>query len=220
MAYAKLANLPVEMGLYTSFIGGIIYFIFGSSKDINIGPIAVASIITGTIVDEIQHDLPNESRAVIAGLLAMLSGAAVFIMAILRLGWLVDLIALPAIAAFVSGVAITIGSSQLPALLGIQGVNTSDPSYKVIISVLKHLGSAKIDAALGISSLVLLYLLKWVTARLSVKRSHQAKFWFFMSSLRTVVTILIYILVSFIVNHKHKESPSFKILGFVPRGKN
>jgi sodium-independent sulfate anion transporter 11 len=219
MAYAKLANLPVEMGLYTSFVGGAIYFIFGSSKDINIGPIAVASIITGSVIDEVQKDIPAESRVVIAGLLALLSGIVIFLMAILRLGWLVDLIALPAIAAFVSGVAITIASGQLSPLLGIQGVNGSDPAYLILINICKKLGSAKVDAALGISSLVLLYAIKWFTAWMSGKRPRQAKIWFFVSCLRTVFVLLLYILVSFIVNHSQKDAPTFKLLGFVPRGK-
>ena len=218
MAYAKLAQLPVEYGLYSSFFGGLIYWVFGTSKDINIGPVAVASIITGSILSEVTHEFPDQSKAFIAQTIAMLAGAVVALIGILRLGWLVDLISLPAVSGFISGSAMTITVTQLPALLGIRRVKTREAPYKVLIGVCKKLGTTKLDAAIGISALVALYLIKWGCAALARRRPQIGKTVFFISTLRTVVTIMTYILISFLVNRTHQESPSFRILGFIPRG--
>src|ERR1700744_1004968 len=105
MAYSKLADLPVQYGLYTSFVGAICYWIFGSSKDINIGPVAVASIITGAILADVANEHPAESKEVLAGTIAMMAGAIMTVLGLLRLGWLVDLRAGPAGALGITGSA-------------------------------------------------------------------------------------------------------------------
>ncbi|KAF2663186.1 sulfate permease [Microthyrium microscopicum] len=218
MAYAKLAQLPVEYGLYTSFFGGLCYWVFGSSKDINIGPVAVASIVTGTMLTDLEHEFPDQSKAFLAGSIAMLAGAVVAAIGALRLGWLVDLISLPAVSAFISGSAITITSTQIPVLLGIRGVNTREAAFFVLINTLKKLGTVRIDAAMGIITLTLLYIIKWSCESFSKKRPNLAKKIFFASTLRTVFMLLLCTLISYIINRTHKEHPAFRILGFIPKG--
>jgi solute carrier family 26 (sodium-independent sulfate anion transporter), member 11 len=115
MAYAKLAQLPVQYGIYTSFIGGLCYWMFGTSKDIAIGPVAVVSIVTAQIVADLAAEHPKEylDAPALAGILAMMSGVVVALIGVLRLGWLVDLISLPAVSAFITGSALTVTFGQI-----------------------------------------------------------------------------------------------------------
>jgi solute carrier family 26 (sodium-independent sulfate anion transporter), member 11 len=218
MAYSKLAQLPVENGLYTSFFGGLIYWVFGTSKDINIGPVAVTSIVTGTIIADIQHEGINETSVVLASSLAMLCGIVICSIGILRLGWLVDLISLPAVSAFITGSAITVSFGQIPIMLGMKGISSRDAAYKVFINICKHLDRIRIDAAVGVTALVMLYLIKWTCIQASKRMPKQERIFFFASTLRTAFVILLYTLISFLVNKTHRESPKFQILGFIPRG--
>ncbi len=81
--------------------------VFGSSKDVTIGPVAVASIVTGAILSEVANEHPVETREALAGTIAMLAGGVITALGLLRLGWIVDLISLPAVAAFITGSAVT-----------------------------------------------------------------------------------------------------------------
>jgi sodium-independent sulfate anion transporter 11 len=65
MAYAKLANLPVEFGLYSSFMGVLIYWFFATSKDITIGPVAVLSTVTGSVILKAEERLPGVPRDIV-----------------------------------------------------------------------------------------------------------------------------------------------------------
>lgn len=193
--------------------------IFGTSKDINIGPVAVLSIVTGVIVTEAQEVLPEEyERYVIASTLALLSGCLVTLVGLLRLGWLVDFIAQPAVDAFVTGSGITISLGQIPTLLGINGVASGDPAYLILIHILTHLRRVRIDAVTGISALASLYMIKitceWASKRWPSKR----KLFFFMSCLRTVFILLLFTLISFVVNHQRRQKPKFSLIGYVPSG--
>ncbi|RPB00809.1 sulfate permease [Choiromyces venosus 120613-1] len=218
MAYAKLALLPVEFGLYSSFVGVMIYWFFATSKDITIGPVAVMSTLVGNIVSKAPKNFAY-SKEEIASSLALIAGAIVTAMGLLRLGFVVEYIPLTAIAAFMTGSAISIATGQVPAMLGLSGFDTREATYKVFINILKHLGTAKLDAAMGLTALFLLYLIRWVTGSFLPKRfPNHNKTWFFLSTLRTVFTILLYTLISWLVNRRSPKHPLFKILGKVPSG--
>ncbi|KAI5847074.1 sulfate transporter family-domain-containing protein [Morchella snyderi] len=215
MAYAKLANLPVEFGLYSSFVGVMIYWFFATSKDITIGPVAVMSTLVGNIVAN-SPELP--AQAVASGL-ALVAGGIVTALGLLRLGFVVEYIPLTAIAAFMTGSAISIAAGQVSSLMGMSGFNTRGPTYLVIINSLKHLPSTKIDAAMGLSALFLLYLLRWFTTGfLTKKYPRQQKTWFFLATLRTAFVILLYTMISWLVNRSRRTHPRFKILQKVPSG--
>ncbi|KAK5150987.1 hypothetical protein LTR04_006688 [Oleoguttula sp. CCFEE 6159] len=218
MAYAQLAALPVQFGLYSSFMGVLIYWLFATSKDITIGPVAVMSTITGNVVLAAQATHPNIPGHVIASALAVLAGAIVCFLGLVRLGWLVDLISLTAISAFMTGSAINIAAGQVPTMMGITGFSTRQPTYLVIIDTLKYLGHTKLDAAMGLTALFALYLIRFMCNQLAKRYPNRRKIIFFVSTLRTVFVILLYTLVSWLVNRNHQAKPLFKILGKVPRG--
>lgn len=215
VAYAKLANLPVEFGLYSSFVGVMIYWFFATSKDITIGPVAVMSTIVGNIVADSPH-LPAQA---IASGLALIAGSIVTGLGLFRLGFVVEYIPLTAIAAFMTGSAISIAAGQVSNLMGMSGFNTRGPTYMVIINSFKHLPSTKLDAAMGLSALFLLYLLRWITTSfLTRKFPRHQKTWFFLATLRTAFVLLLFTFISWLVNRGRGKKTLFKILLNVPSG--
>lgn len=226
MAYAQLAELPVEYGLYSSFMGVLIYWFFATSKDITIGPVAVMSTIVGNVVLAAAKTNPGIAGHVIASALAIIVGAIVCFLGLARLGWIVDFISLTSISAFMTGSAINILVGQIPTMMGITGFSTRDATYKVVIHTLQHLGRSDLNAAMGITALAMLYILRYGFQYLGNKFPRHRKALFFCSTLRTVFVILLYTMISWLVcrniHNLHKTGGSkkapFKILGTVPRG--
>lgn len=220
MAYAKLANLPVEFGLYSSFMGVLIYWFFATSKDITIGPVAVMSQLTGTVVLHAIDILPEykDEPWVIASALSIIAGSIVLFIGLIRAGWIVEIIPLVALAAFMTGSAINIAVGQVPTMMGITGFSTRDAPYLVCINTLKNLGKTQLDAAMGLSALFLLYLVRYICNQLARKYPGRQKLYFFIATLRTVFVILLYTLISWLVNMHRRDNPAFKILLDVPRG--
>lgn len=186
---------------------------------------AVLSTLTGDVVLALQDQFAAQGIQPfqIASALAVLSGAIVFAIGFIRIGWIVDMIPLVSLSAYMTGSAINILVGQTPTLLGETFPSpwtTRDPTYRVIINTLKYLPTAKLDAAMGVSALVMLYAIR-VACNLAAKKwPSRQKMIFFVSTLRTVFVILLYTLISWLVNKDHKSKPSFKILGEVPSGKH
>lgn len=227
MAYAKLAELDVEFGLYSAFVGVSIYWFFSTSKDITIGPVAVASQLTGGVVLDAMDRIPDVPSYQVAGAAALICGCIIFFIGLTRLGFVVDFISTTAVSAFITGAAINILCGQVPGMMGISKdyVNNRDPTYKVIIDTLHSLGHTKLDAALGLSALLFLYLWRFTCNTLAKKFPSKAKVFFLISTLRTALTILLYTLISWLGNldvaelHESKgKNAHWKILGTVPRG--
>ncbi|KAI9845774.1 MAG: Sulfate permease 2 [Thelocarpon superellum] len=218
MAYAALAELKPQFGLYSSFMGLLIYWFFATSKDITIGPVAVMSTITGNVVLAAKKSNPDIPPDIIASALAIIAGSVILFIGLIRCGWIVEFISLAAISAFMTGSALNIAVGQVPTLMGITGFSTRDPTYLVVIHTLQHLGRTKLDAAIGLTALTLLYSIRSACKYAARKFPSRSKTFFFIATLRTVFVILLYTLVSWLVNRNHRTKPRFTILGTVPRG--
>ncbi|QSS61543.1 sulfate permease [Histoplasma capsulatum] len=218
MAYAKLAELKPQFGLYSSFMGVLIYWFFATSKDITIGPVAVMSTLVGQVVIKVQANNPEIPAHYVASALAIICGGIITFIGLIRCGWIVDFIPLTAITAFMTGSAISIAAGQVPSMMGIRGFDTRDATFRVIINTLKHLPDTKIDAAMGLTALFLLYLIRWACNFSARKNPNKQKLFFFLATLRTAFVILLYVMISWLVNKNHREKPIFRILGTVPRG--
>jgi sodium-independent sulfate anion transporter 11 len=118
----------------------------------------------------------------------------------------------------ITGSVITIVADQASTMLGIPDIRTGDPAYKVTISTFKNLGKTRLDAAMGVTALVILYLIRFACDKASQRYSSKKRFYFFLSTLRTVFVILFFTLISWLVNRKHRTAPKFAILGHIPRG--
>ncbi|KAL0108508.1 hypothetical protein PUN28_015208 [Cardiocondyla obscurior] len=151
MAYAMLAERIPQYGLYSCFAGGFFYIIFGTIKEVSIGPSSLMSLLTL----QYTRDMPQEFVI----LLCFLAGCIEFLMGVLNLGFLVDFISVPVTSGFMSAGAVIIIIAQLQGLLGLKykSENIADNLYKMIKNINKIQPA---DFALGIFSLVFLLIFR------------------------------------------------------------
>lgn len=179
------------------------------------------SQVTGNVVGAATHELPNVEPHVIASALAVITGAIITFLGLARLGWIVEFIPLPAICAFMTGSAVNIAAGQVPKLMGIPDISTQGRgTHLIIIDTLKGLPNTSIDAALGLSALVMLYTIREGAAYLARKQPSRAKLYFFISTLRTSFVILLYTGISAACNVHRRENPMFDLVGSVPSGRS
>ena len=118
LAYALLAGLPPQVGLYASMLPLLGYALFGSSNALAVGPVAVVSLMTAAAVGEIAAGgTPEYLGAALA--LALLSGVFLILLGLLRLGFLASLLSHPVISGFITASGLLIAASQLKHILGI-----------------------------------------------------------------------------------------------------
>ncbi|SDT14477.1 sulfate permease, SulP family [Halopseudomonas xinjiangensis] len=118
MAYAMLAGLPVEIGLYASMLPLVGYALFASSMTLSVGPVAVTGLMTASLIAPLAP-AGTELYLQLAIWLALLSGAMLFILGLLRMGFLANFLSHPVISGFLSGAALLIIFSQLPHVFGL-----------------------------------------------------------------------------------------------------
>lgn len=154
LAYASLADLPPEMGLYCYLVGGIGYALLGSSRQLAIGPTSAISLLLGVSLLEMAP-ADNQQRAVLASVTALLM-AGVFLAAwLLHLSVLVNFISESILTGFKAGAALVIASTQLPKLFGVPG--GGDDFFERIGLLWRQLDSTNLVAlAIGAAALVLL----------------------------------------------------------------
>jgi len=118
LAYALVAGLPAEAGLYASIVALIFYGLFGTSTSLSVGPVAAISLMTAAVLSKVAVSGSSESIAA-AMTLAFLCGLFLVLLGIFRLGFLANSLSQPVIAAFISASAIIIAAGQLQYILGI-----------------------------------------------------------------------------------------------------
>lgn len=182
------------------------------------------STIVGNIVLAAEKSDPDVPGHVVASALAIVVGAIVAFIGFARLGWIVDFISLASISAFICGSAINILVGQIPTMMGITGFSTRAPTEQVFVNVLKHLGRSDLNAAMGVTALAMLYIIRFIFNYLAKRYPEKRKTFFFCNTLRVVFVILLYTMISWLVCrdipgiHKKSKLAPFKILGTVPRG--
>ncbi|MBF0156447.1 MAG: STAS domain-containing protein [Magnetococcales bacterium] len=118
MAYAQLSGLPVYFGLYTAFVPALLGALWGSSRQLATGPVAVVSLMTAAAVSPLAVPLSEEFIG-LALLLTLFVGIIQFVLGVVKLGTIVNFVSHPVILGFMNAAAIIIGLSQLDMLLGI-----------------------------------------------------------------------------------------------------
>lgn len=118
LAYALLAGVPAEVGLYASILPLMAYALFGSSRTLSVGPVAIVSLMTAAALA--QLNLQSTTAIVMAaGVLALLSGLILLAMGVLRLGFVANFLSHPVISGFITASGLLIAASQLKHLLGV-----------------------------------------------------------------------------------------------------
>src|SRR5690606_2924702 len=157
LAYALLAGLPPEAGLYASIAPIILYAIFGTSRALAVGPVAVVSLMTAAAIGNIA-DQGTMGYAVAALTLAALSGAILLVMGLLKLGFLANLLSHPVIAGFITASGILIATSQIKHILGISAGGDTLP--EMVISLVGSLSATNwITLVIGVGATTFLF---WV----------------------------------------------------------
>jgi SulP family sulfate permease len=136
MAYAQLAGLPAYYGLYASFLPPMVAALFGSSRQLATGPVAVVSLMTAASLGPLAT-AGGQGYIAYAVFLALIVGSFQFLLGLLRLGLVVNFLSHPVVNGFTNAAAIIIASSQLSKLFGVY-VETAEHHYETIISVVRE----------------------------------------------------------------------------------
>ncbi|NDU99859.1 SulP family inorganic anion transporter [Pseudoroseicyclus tamaricis] len=157
LAYALLAGLPPEAGIYASIAPILLYALFGTSRALAVGPVAVVSLMTATAVGGVAESGTAGYMAA-ALTLALLSGAMLLALGLFRLGFLANFLSHPVIAGFITASGILIAASQLHHILGIEGEGDTLP--EIVAGLWAHIGETNpVTLALGVAATAFLY---WV----------------------------------------------------------
>ena len=157
LAYAMLAGLPPEAGLYASIAPIILYAIFGTSRALAVGPVAVVSLMTAAAIGNIA-DQGTMGYAVAALTLAALSGGMMILMGVFRLGFLANFLSHPVVAGFITASGILIALSQVKHILGINA--SGDTLPELLTTLGEHLTQTNlITLVIGVSATAFLF---WV----------------------------------------------------------
>jgi sulfate permease, SulP family len=159
MAYALLAGLPPEVGLYAATIPVIVYALFGTSRQLAVGPVAIVSLLTATALAPLVEE-GTAGYLSAAALLALMVGVIHVVMGIGRLGFLVNFLSHSVLVGFTAAAAIIIGFSQVKHVFGIS-TESKDHFYETVLEVGRNLGDTNgTTLALGAVALVTLFTLK------------------------------------------------------------
>ncbi|KAG8087125.1 hypothetical protein GUJ93_ZPchr0010g9825 [Zizania palustris] len=165
IGYSKLANLDPQYGLYSSFVPPLIYAAMGSSKDIAIGPVAVVSLLIGSLLQNEVDPVKNKEEYMrLAFTATFFAGITQAALGFLRLGFLIEFLSHAAIVGFMGGAAITIALQQLKYVLGIRSFTKKTDIISVMHSVWSsvHHGWNWQTIVIGISFLAFLLFAKYI----------------------------------------------------------
>ncbi|XP_058812095.1 sodium-independent sulfate anion transporter-like [Topomyia yanbarensis] len=158
IAYAVVANLEPQYGLYSNFMGSFGYAIFGSVKEITIAPTAIMALMVQQKVLEL-----GPAGAILS---SFLSGCIILLLGLLNFGFVVQFISMPVITGFITAAAVTIMSSQMKSLLGISSPGKSSEFVDVWSNIFENAGQTRLwDSLLGFGSLAILICLTLVKGR-------------------------------------------------------
>ncbi len=157
LAYALLAGLPPQVGLYASILPLIAYAMFGTSRTLAVGPVAVVSLLTAAAVGEVAaRGTADYLTAAIT--LALLSGAILVLMGLFRLGFLANFLSHPVISGFITASGIIIAASQLRHILGVDA--EGENLFLLITSLGRHIGEVNLPTlTIGVLATAFLF---WV----------------------------------------------------------
>ncbi|MDP1552125.1 MAG: SulP family inorganic anion transporter [Methanobacteriaceae archaeon] len=155
IAFVSLANLPPEVGLYSAMVALLVYMVFGSSRQLSMGPTSTLSILVGATLGSLM--IPNISQyLMIVSIIAVAAGVLALISWALKMGFIVKFISKTVLTGFLAGIALFIASGQLPKLFGIPGTsgNFFDRIYYIIINIDQ---TNIYTLAIGLGGIIFLY---------------------------------------------------------------
>ena len=197
MAYAQLAGLPPYVGLYASFLPVIIASVFGSSRQLATGPVAIVSLMTAAALEPLA--VSPEGYLAYAAILAFMVGLFQLTLGLLRLGVLVDFLSHPVVVGFTNAAALIIASSQISKIFGIV-TRKGEHHYQTVWNLIQDVPQTHfITLIMGTFSIFLLLYIKKVSPRLP----------------NVLITVVICTLIAYFIGY---ESEGGAVVGLVPSG--
>ncbi|KAF3627547.1 Sulfate transporter 1.3 [Capsicum annuum] len=212
IGYSKLANLAPQYGLYSSFVPPLIYAFMGSSRDIAIGPVAVVSLLLGTLLrNEIDPTTNPTEYLRLAFTATFFAGITQATLGILRLGFLIDFLSHAAVVGFMGGAAITIALQQLKGFLGIKKFSTKTDIISVMKSVFHSVDHGWNWQTILVGSTFLTFLLfaKYIG------KKNKRLFW-----VPAIAPLISVVLSTFFVYITHADKKGVAIVGHIDTGIN
>ncbi len=159
MAYALLAGLPPEVGLYASTVPVLLYALLGTSRQLAVGPVAIVSLLSATALAGVA-DEGSAGYVAAAAMLAVLVGVVHLVLGFGRLGFLTRLLSHPVLVGFTSAAALIIGASQVKHLLGVS-ISRSEHFHDTIWELVQAVGDAHgLTLTVGVGAILLMFGLK------------------------------------------------------------
>lgn len=213
LAYALLAGLPAEMGLYASIIPIVLYAIFGTSKALAVGPVAVVSLMTAAAIGKIAD--PGSSEYIMAAItLAFLSGAFLVLMGVLRLGFLANFLSHPVIAGFITASGIIIATSQLKHIFGVKAEEHN--FIELVMSLVSNLNQINwYTFSVGFFVLAFLFLMRRSLRIVLIRLGISAKFADICTKIGPVFAVIATIIAAWAFS---LENYNVALVGDVPQG--
>lgn len=213
LAYALLAGLPAEMGLYASILPLVAYAIFGTSRALAVGPVAVVSLMTAAAIGNLGLTSASE-YALAAVTLAFLSGVILLVMGVFRLGFLANFLSHPVIAGFITASGILIATSQLKHLFGIDAHGHN--LVELVGSLLHNLGDTNlITLVIGVAATGFLFWVRKGLKPLLLNAGLKPRLADILAKAGPVAAVAVTTLVVFLFG---LDDHGVKIVGSVPTG--
>ncbi|CAF2154835.1 probable sulfate transporter 3.4 [Brassica rapa] len=211
ISYAKLANLPPIVGLYSSFVPPLIYSVLGSSKHLAVGPVSIASLVMGSMLSEsvspTQDSILYLKLAFTSTFFAGLFQAS---LGLLRLGFVIDFLSKPTLIGFTAGAAVIVSLQQLKGLLGIVHFTGKMQFIPVMSSVFSHRSEWSWETILmGLGFLAILL----TTRHISMRKPKL----FWISAASPLASVVISTLLVFLIRNK---THAISFIGHLPKGLN
>ncbi|KAL1132920.1 hypothetical protein V6Z11_A12G004400 [Gossypium hirsutum] len=211
ISYAKLANVPPILGLYSSFIPPLVYAMMGSSRDLAVGTVAVASLLTASMLGQEVNAAQNPTLFLhLAFTATFFAGILQASLGLLRLGFIVDFLSHATIVGFMAGAATVVILQQLKGILGLDHFTHSTDIISVFRSVFSQIHQWRWESGvLGVGFLFFLLVTRYFSKR-------RPKF-FWISAMAPLTSV---ILGSLLVYLTHAEKHGVQVIGNLKKGLN
>lgn len=213
LAYALLAGLPPQVGLYASILPLVIYAIFGTSRTLSVGPVAVASLMTAAALAPLAEAGSTE-YVVGAVLLTVMSGIMLTLMGVLRLGFLANFLSHPVISGFITASGIVIAASQLKHIFGVQA--SGQNLLTIGQSLLQSIGETNTPTLLiGVGALMFLVFARKHLKPLLLRLGVGARSADIMTKTAPILAVVITTLIAW---QLRLDTQGVRLVGVVPSG--
>ncbi|MDL2336793.1 MAG: sulfate permease [Pseudomonadota bacterium] len=213
LAYAMLAGLPPEVGLYASVAPLLLYAVFGSSRVLAVGPVAVVSLMTAAAIGE--HAAAGSPAYWAAAItLAFMSGAMLLAMGLLRLGFLASFLSHPVISGFISASGLLIAASQLKTLMGVKAEGHN--LFELLQSLARQVPATHaLTLSIGVSTVAFLFWARHGLKPMLMRRGAAARTADVIARAGPVAAIALTTVLTWALDW---QSQGVKIVGTIPQG--